>query len=339
MKFLLLPFSLLYGLIIWLRNKCYDVNIFKSYHSKLKTIVIGNLQVGGSGKTPMTAYLYWMLSSKYNTAVLSRGYGRKTKGLLVADTQSNAETIGDEPLWYHQTLPGAQVVVSESREKGLKYLENTDAELVLLDDAFQHRAVTCGLQILLSDYKKPYFKDFPMPYGRLREFSSGAKRADIIIISKCPENMGLQEKVDFIKAIKANGKQDLFFSTLQIGNPRKLKGNLSIDKRPFKKIIALSAIANPDSFTEICQRISKNCETISFKDHHHYSEDDMKQILTKLDDDTIVFTTEKDAVKLSAASIHNLIPLNQFYILPVQVQFLFDDESRFDNLIKQKLDA
>jgi tetraacyldisaccharide 4'-kinase len=339
MKFLLLPFSLLYGCITWLRNVCYDLKIFKSYHSKLKTIVIGNLQVGGSGKTPMTAYLYWMLSSKYNTAVLSRGYGRKTKGLRLADSQSNSETIGDEPLWYHQTLPGAQVVVSESRENGLKYLENTDAELVLLDDAFQHRAVTCGIQIILSDYKKPYYKDFPMPFGRLREFSSGAKRADIIIISKCPENMGLPEKVDFLNRIKAKGKQDVFFGTLQIGNPRKLKGNLSIDKRPFNKIIALSGIANPASFTEICQRISKNCDAISFKDHHNYTVQDMKKILAKVDDDTIVFTTEKDAVKLSHADIYNLIPLNQFYILPVQVQFLFDDESRFDHLIKQKLEA
>ena len=339
MKFLLLPFSFLYGFITWLRNVCYDLKIFKSYHSKLKTIVIGNLQVGGSGKTPMTAYLYWMLSSKYNTAILSRGYGRKTKGLRVADDQSNSETIGDEPLWYHQTLPGAQVVVSESRENGLKHLENTDAELVLLDDAFQHRAVSCGIQIILSDYKKPYYKDFPMPFGRLREFSSGAKRADIIVISKCPENMGLQEKVEFLNGIKPEHKQDVFFSTLQIGNPRKLKGNLSIDKRPFNKIIALSGIANPTSFTEICQRISKNCEAISFKDHHNYTVQDMRQILSKLEDDTIVFTTEKDAVKLSAADIYNLIPLNQFYILPVQVQFLFDDESRFDNLIKRKLDA
>jgi tetraacyldisaccharide 4'-kinase len=339
MKFLLLPFSLLYGFITWLRNVCYDLKIFKSYHSKLKTIVIGNLQVGGSGKTPMTAYLYWMLSSKYNTAVLSRGYGRKTKGLCVANAESNSETIGDEPLWYHQTLPGAQVVVSESRENGLKHLEQTDAELVLLDDAFQHRAVTCGIQIILSDYKKPYYKDFPMPFGRLREFSSGAKRADIIVISKCPENMGLQEKLEFLKGIKAKDTQDVFFSTLQIGNPRKLKGNLSIDKRPFNKIIALSGIANPASFTEICQRISKNCEAISFKDHHNYTVQDMKQILSKLDDDTIVFTTEKDAVKLSAVDIYNLIPINQFYILPVQVQFLFDDETHFDNLIKQKLDA
>ncbi len=337
MKILLLPFSLVYGLIAWLRNVCYDLKILKSYNSKLKTIVIGNLQVGGSGKTPMTAYLYWMLSSKYNTAVLSRGYGRKTKGLMAADAQANAESIGDEPLWYFQTLPGAQVVVAESRENGLKHLEKTDAELVLLDDAFQHRAVKCGVQILLSDYKKPYYKDFPMPYGRLRECSSGAKRADIIIISKCPEVLSLEQKENFLKSIKAHAKQDVFFSTLQIGNPRKVKGNLSIDKRPFKKIIALSGIANPDSFKEICLRISPNCVSLSYKDHHHYTANDMTQILSKLDDDTIVFTTEKDAVKLSAEGIYNLIPINQFYILPVQVQFLFDDESRFDALIKEKL--
>jgi tetraacyldisaccharide 4'-kinase len=299
--------------------------------------VIGNLQVGGSGKTPMTAYLYWMLSSKYNTAILSRGYGRKTKGLLSANSESNAESIGDEPLWYFQTLPGAQVVVSESRENGLKYLEKTDAELVLLDDAFQHRAVKCGVQILLSDYRKPYYKDFPMPYGRLREFSSGAKRADIIIISKCPETLNGEQKSAFLSSIKAHAKQDVFFTTLQIGNPRKMKGNLSIDKRQFKRIIALSGIANPESFAEICLRISQNCVSISYNDHHHYSVEDMQKILSKLDDDTIVFTTEKDAVKLSAEGIYNLIPMNQFYVLPVQVQFLFDDESRFDALIKEKL--
>lgn len=339
MKFLLFPFSILFGCIAWTRNWCYDKGLFSTYRSKLKTIVIGNLQVGGSGKTPMTAYLYWMLSPRYTTAVLSRGYGRKSKGLLLADQQSNAESIGDEPLWYYQTLPGAQVVVSESREKGLKWIENSDAELVLLDDAFQHRAVSCDIQIVLSDYKKPYYQDWPLPFGRLREFAQGASRADVLILSKCPENLSEEKRMECLHKMAVNQNQSVFFTTLQIGNPRKVKGNLSIDKRPFTKIIALSGIANPDSFTEICQRICVNCEAISFNDHHHYSEEDIRNLVSKLDEDTIVFTTEKDAVKLSAAAIYQHIPVNQFYILPVQVQFLFNDEQRFDDLIKQKLQA
>ncbi len=176
-KYLLMPFGWLYGSIASLRNRLYDRKVFESYESALKTIVIGNLQVGGSGKTPHTALLYNFLKGQYKIGILSRGYGRKTRGLQVADDTSDAGQIGDEPLWYHKTLTGAKVVVAESRKAGLQYLEQQGLNLVLLDDAYQHRAVTCTINLLLTDYHLPYYNDHVMPYGRLREWKTGDKRA------------------------------------------------------------------------------------------------------------------------------------------------------------------
>ena len=334
MRFLLLPLSYLYGAIGALRNMLYDRGIFKSYQSRLKTLVIGNLQVGGSGKTPMTAWLYGYLSPHYSTAILSRGYGRSTRGLLVADKQSSADSIGDEPLWYYQHLPNAQVVVSEKRQLGLQYLETTSTELVLLDDAFQHRAITANVYLMLSEYSRPYYNDYPMPYGRLREFRHGVKRAHGIIISKCPAELSLEEKIAMIKAINPDEHQSVFFTGLKADKPVALKGSAAFDIRNFDRIIALSGIASPASFHAFCHSFGLPVEVQAYGDHHQYTATEIQALLKQLTARTCILCTEKDAVKLSAPVLSTLWPDNLLFSLPVQPYFLFEEEDKFKRFLK-----
>lgn len=334
MRFLLLPLSYLYGAIAALRNMLYDKGIFKSYRSPLKTVVVGNLQVGGSGKTPMTAWLYDYLSPNYKTAILSRGYGRSTKGLLVADASSSADSIGDEPLWYYQHLPNVQVVVSEKRQLGLQYLESTSTELVLLDDAFQHRAITANVYLMLSEYSRPYYTDFPMPYGRLREFRHGVKRAHAIIITKCPAQLNLEEKIAMIKAINPEDHQSVFFTGLKTGTPIGLKGADAFDVRNFDRIIALSGIASPASFHAFCQSFGLPVEVRAYGDHHHYTEADIHAVLKLVSPRTCIICTEKDAVKLKSNALLNLLPENAIFSLPVRPYFLFEEKDKFKRFLK-----
>lgn len=334
MRFLLLPLSYLYGAISALRNALYDRGIFKTYRSTLKTLVIGNLQVGGSGKTPMTAWLYQYLSPSYATAILSRGYGRSTKGLLVADVNSTADSIGDEPLWYYQHLPKAQVVVAENRQLGLRYLETTSTELVLLDDAFQHRAITANLYLMLSEYDRPYYTDYPMPYGRLREFRHGVKRAHGIIITKCPASLSLEEKIERIKAINPDEHQSVFFTGLKPGIPKGLKGNSAFDARNFDRIIALSGIASPNSFHVFCESFGLPVSFVNFGDHHKFTATDIQSVLKRATSRTCIICTEKDAVKLNAPALSVLLPDNLLFSLPVTPYFLFEEEDKFKRFLK-----
>lgn len=327
LRWILWPFSVLYGIITYLRNLTFDWGLRPSYRSKLKTIAIGNLQVGGSGKTPMTAYLYWQFASKYKMAILSRGYGRKSKGLIAATDLSTADDIGDEPLWYYQSLPDAKIVVSEKRKKGLKYLEKrTDRTMVLLDDAMQHRKVNCQANLLLTDHQLLYTQDHMMPTGRLREWAVGAKRAQIIVVTKCPEDLSLQAAQDIQVQLNVLPHQKVFFTALTLGNPKKLKGALSLDKRPYQSVLALSGLANPSSFHKFCQRFSNQIQYKTFRDHHQYSLKDVQDIFHQIDPNTIVLCTEKDAIKLKEEHLLAFIPENTVYVLPVFVAVLFDQD-------------
>lgn len=336
MKFLLLPFSWIYGALTWLRNKLYDKGIFNAYRSPLFSIVVGNLQAGGAGKTPMTAFLYNHLKSRYKTAVLSRGYGRKTSGLLEASAGSTYQDIGDEPLWYHQTLPEARVVVSESRQKGLQYLENTDTELVLLDDAYQHRAIKGDVYLLLSEYSKPYYKDFPLPFGRLREYRSGDKRADLILITKCPAGLSLEEKINIIHQINPLDHQEVYFTALKASEPRPLKGMKAFKDLSFDAIVLVSGIANPGPFAEICKQWHKPLKMHTFKDHHHYTVSDIRNIEKDIAN-AVVICTEKDEVKLRASGLYSHLSEDAYFSLPVEVFFLFGEEQKFMKQIETVL--
>jgi tetraacyldisaccharide 4'-kinase len=332
-----MPFGWLFGTITSLRNRLYDKGVLKSYQSGLKTIVVGNLQVGGSGKTPHTAMLFQWLSNYYKVGILSRGYGRKTKGLLVADETSSAETIGDEPFWYHRTLPNASVVVAEERKLGLAYFEKNGTELVLLDDAYQHRAVTCNLNILLSDYKLPYYNDHVMPYGRLREWKTADKRAHIIIITKCPANLKLEKKIEMIQAINPFDYQHVFFTGIKAHKPFVMKGSIDFENNNNGRLIAMSGIANPASFASQCELLNKHVVPYNFSDHFDYTAADIAKLLKTLGQADVVMVTEKDASKLLKPELLKLIPDNKFYVLPVEIYFLFNEEERFKETVKTYL--
>jgi tetraacyldisaccharide 4'-kinase len=337
MKFILLPLSWVYGLITACRNYLYSIGVFSSYHSKLPTIVIGNLQVGGSGKTPLTALIFEYLSSKYSIAILSRGYGRKSKGLYEADQNSSPDRIGDEPFWYKQTLKDARVVVSESRKNGLQYLENSNTNLVLLDDAFQHRAIQGDVNVVLTEYSKPFTQDYMLPYGRLREYKIGYKRADILIVSKCPDKMKLEDKIEWIHKLNLRDSQEVYFTGIKALQAQSLKGNRQFNPEDFKTIKAVCGIANPNSFEHQCLKFDKQVELHAFKDHHDYTISDIEKIIETLNDDTIVMVTEKDAVKLSSPNLYKLLPENKVFVLPIKTYFLFNEQEKFFTRIKSIL--
>lgn len=332
MRLLLLPFAWLYGLIVLVRNLLYDLSVFKSYQSRLKTICIGNLQVGGSGKTPMTAYLYELFKDSEKIAVLSRGYGRKTKGLIQADASSVAETIGDEPLWYYKNLKTAKVVVSEKRALGLQFLESTDTTLVLLDDAMQHRAVKCNLNILLTEYRKPFYKDHLMPVGRLREMTSGAERAQVVVVTKCPGNIREEEMNVMRRRLKKIGNELVFFSTLSYGRPYALKGTAQIGQSP-AKVFALCGLANPADFLEQCRQYAQVVPCV-FRDHYNYRRQDIEKINALLGPEDIVICTEKDAVKLMDAALSDLVMEDRYFAWPVAPEILGYGKQEFKQIIK-----
>lgn len=329
--------ALLFNAITKVRNFCYDHQFFKTYKSTLKTIGIGNLQVGGSGKTPFTAWLFNEFKGDYKIGILSRGYGRKTKGLIHANKSSSALTIGDEPFWYLQHLPEVEVAVAEKRQIGLQFYENTQVQLVLLDDAFQHRAVQLDVQIVLTEYGNFYFNDSLLPLGRLRESINGIKRADIILVTKCPQTMGLDEKQQLIRNINPSKNQSVFFTSIQYQTIRPIKGNGKLSELNINKVIALSSIANPRLFIKELNVQFPEVVTNTLSDHYSYTENDIAEIIGKLDSKTIVVTTEKDESKLKNEVLLSMLPENKFWVLPLKTEIMFGEKERLLEAIKQKL--
>jgi tetraacyldisaccharide 4'-kinase len=336
-KFLLFPLALLFNAITKVRNYCYDHQFFKSYKSTLKTIGIGNLQVGGSGKTPFTAWIFNEFNGDYKIGILSRGYGRKTKGLIHANQTSSAQTIGDEPFWYLQHLPEVELVVAEKRKLGLQHYEKSKVQLVLLDDAFQHRAVQLDVQIVLTEYGNLYFNDTLLPIGRLRESINGIYRADIIVVTKCPQTMGLDEKQQLIRKINPSKHQSVFFTCIQYQRIRSIKGSASLSELNVQKVIALSSIANPKLFINELKSQYSVVEAKSFPDHFYYSVKEIAMLIDSLDAQTIVITTEKDESKLLNETLKNLLPENKFWVLPLQTEIMFDEKEMLLEAIKKKL--
>ena len=211
-----MPFSLIYGVIIRMRNRLYDKKIFRSAKFDFPLICVGNLAVGGTGKTPMVEYLVSILEKKYEVATLSRGYKRKTKGFLIASEKSKALEIGDEPMQIHKKFPGITVAVAEERVIGIPQLlfSKPGTEVIILDDAFQHREVAAGLNILLTDFNNLYSRDYMLPTGNLRDTKKSSERADIIIVTKCKSNLTADEKVSVINELKPKANQEIFFATI-----------------------------------------------------------------------------------------------------------------------------
>lgn len=333
LKLLLWPFALLYGGIMALRNLFYTKGILTSRRFKVPVIVVGNLTVGGTGKTPHVEYLIRLLHN-YKLAVLSRGYKRKTKGFMLADAQSTPAILGDEPFQYHRDFPGVTVAVAENRVEGIsKMQEHVPAtQVFLLDDAFQHRAVQASFYILLTDYTRLFYKDLVLPAGLLREPKYGAKRADAVIISKCPRSIELAEQ----KRIKANVLKytskdtPVYFSTFGYGKPVAM----STQFQARKEIILLTGIANAAPLVTYLQEQGYSIlQHLNYPDHHTYTLQnltDLKQLLQQpAYRNASILTTRKDAVKLQDSALADLTSQLPIGYMPVEVVFL-DDAAGFD---------
>lgn len=322
---LLFPFAILYGFITFLRNYLYDKGILKSYSFDIPVIAVGNLSVGGTGKTPQVEYLIRLLLPNYKVATLSRGYKRKSEGFVLADENSNAEILGDEPFQYFKKFPNIQVAVDVDRKNGIEHLlgQSSKPEIILLDDAFQHRRVKAGFYILLTSYDDLFCDDFILPTGNLRESRNGAKRANVIIVTKCPPNITESEQERIKKAIGLD--LPIFFSCVayddKVYNETE---SLMVSEIKSTPKILLAGIAKPKPFFDYLQ--SDTDEIIAFADHHHFSESEINSIKNK-SKEKIIVTTEKDFVRLNAKILKK-----QLFYLPIKSKFVANDEA-FDQTI------
>ena len=340
-KILLLPFSLIYGIAISFRNLCYDLGIFKSQEYPFPVICIGNLSVGGTGKTPHSEFIIKLLKNKHRVASLSRGYGRKTKGYKLANTSDNAKSIGDESFQIFKKFPSISVAVAEKRRKGIEKLLQLEEkpEIIVMDDAYQHRAVKAGMNILLTDYSKLYIDDVILPSGRLREWKSGAKRADLIVITKSPAILSPLEIRRISQSLKPRPYQKVFFSYISYKKAKALN-QVAIeiaetkDKFASKGVLIVSAIANPESLVLHMSRYSREVQSLSFRDHHYFDAKDYKKINSSLKNllssQKAIIITEKDAVKFDATQFGN-IPV---FCVPISIKFHLHQEQSFTEEIE-----
>jgi len=333
LRWLLLPFALIYGAIVALRNALYTLGVKKSYSIPQKAIVVGNLSVGGTGKTPLVAYLVQhFIDSNKKVATLSRGYGRSTKGVRFASANSNATEIGDEPLLYASRF-GAKVnvLVAEKRKEGILQLidKHPETEIIVLDDAFQHRAVKAGLNILVTEFDRPFSSDWMLPVGRLREQRSGARRADIIVVSKCPDKPDPAAKESLRKQL-ARFNQPVFFTSLRYGE---LVPMNTASVNAIKNVLLVTGIGNPTPLVNYLET-QFSVTHIKFPDHHDFSSKDIGEIRQKFNTfashDKIIVATEKDFMRLRAFEevISGEIP---WFYQPIEV--IIENETHFTNLL------
>ncbi len=316
---ILFPFAILYWMITFIRNVLYDFGILKSYSFSIPIIAVGNLSVGGTGKSPQIEYLIRLLSEKYSVATLSRGYKRKSKGFVLANEFSKVEDLGDEPFQFFSKFKNIQVAVDTSRKNGIEQLllKEKKPEIILLDDAFQHRKVKAGFYILLTTYSDLFCDDFILPFGNLRESSLGKKRADMIIVTKCPMDISEIAQQKIRAKLKVN--VPIFFSAIAY-DEKIYSGNSSLELQKVNKdtIFAVAGIAKPKPFFNFL-KVSEN-NSLVFPDHHSFDEKEVQEILTKAQNKTII-TTEKDFVRLKG-----LIKNEKLYYLPIQSKIINNQE-------------
>lgn len=331
---LLLPISLLYQMILRLRNHLYNSKLVAPTRFDIPTICVGNLAFGGTGKTPHIEYLIQLLQHQYRLAVLSRGYGRKTQGYIFAGEASSALLIGDEPFQIFLGNPSVAVGVCENRVLGIPNLlfDAPETEVVLLDDAFQHRQLECGLNILLTDCERPYFNDFLFPSGYLREYRDAAKRADIIIVSKCKPTLSLEESESIKKKIGAKAYQSVFFSCMEYATPEPLFGsNQTLSKQT--SILAFASVANPAPFYAHLKEQYRAVKYKWFGDHHLLNERELIDLAERFEllegNDKVIITTAKDRSKLLSIDLPPSFKSLPIYSLTIRPRILFGEENRF----------
>ena len=328
---LLYPFAVLFDAVTTVRNRLYDTGVKPVASFEVPVIGVGNLSVGGTGKSPMIEYLIRLLSPEFRPATLSRGYGRKTRGIRIAGEKDNATTIGDEPFqFYRKFREKAVVVVGEDRAFAIPNIlqEHPDREVILLDDAFQHRRVRPAFQILLTDYNNLFVNDYLLPAGRLRESKRGAARADAIVITKCPVSISDDEMLRIESAIRKYSKRALFFTKISYGNILPVTPG---SPYKFQKVVLVSGIANPAPLEEYFRQNHHLVQHFAFRDHHIYSSKDLLNISNAARAaGAVVVTTEKDVVKMDPEIfIKASVPL---LYLPIEIEFLKNGKD-FDEMV------
>lgn len=344
-RMLLLPFSFLYALVIWVRNSLFDNGILRSESFNVPLIGIGNITVGGTGKTPHVEYLVELLGEGYRVATLSRGYMRKSRDFRIASIDSAVAEIGDEPLQVKHRFPGITVAVDRDRVNGVSQLLKLapPIEAILLDDAYQHRSIKPGYSILLMDYNRPNDKDLMLPAGNLREPAANRSRANMILVTRSPERLRPIEMREFVKNLELTHGQHLFFTNMRFGElnpvyPGIEKHDASWFKEKVKGILIVSGIANPRTIRQYARSISTNISELSFPDHHNYTGKNLARItesfysLKAKYGDILVLTTEKDAVRLAENQLDTELR-EALHAVRIHVNFLNNDQEAFNHQI------
>ncbi len=349
-KILLWPLSVVYGMVVCVRNWMFDQGILPSEEFDTPVISVGNITVGGTGKTPFTEYLIRSLQSEKQLAVLSRGYKRKSSGYRLLTKEDTPVTVGDEPYQMKRKFPDVAVAVDANRRRGIRHLmklEKNSPDLIILDDAFQHRYVQPSVNILLVDYNRNITDDYLLPVGQMREPKCSMKRADVIVVTKCPDSITPMDMRIIRKNIDPYPYQALWFTKLGYGEivplfPHKKKHHaLNLSDMSKSSVLALTGIASPTPFiTYLKQNVSK-VESLSFSDHHHYSQSDMDRINKRFDelkgDQKYILTTEKDAVRLMTCENFPENLKNKIYYVPLTIAFVRDEAVKFDDHLRKLL--
>ncbi len=328
------PLSWLYGMVVHIRHKLFDLKILRSEEFDIPVVCIGNLTVGGTGKTPVAELLIERFSEHYRAGVLSRGYRRRTKGFVLSTPASSARTIGDEPRQMKLKYPSVPVAVCEKRAEGIRLLRKAhpEIELIILDDAFQHRYVEPWVNILLMDYNNPVYRDRLLPWGRLRDTRNQIHRANFVLVTKCPDDLNPLDMRIVINSLGLFPYQSLYFTRMRQGEITPLFADRAVGKvREGDPVIAMSGIANPVPLLENLRKRFDVVAELTFDDHHTYRLSDMRRLeaLFAAYPDAVVLTTEKDAVKLTNRKKVPEAVQQRLYYVPIHVSFVADSESEF----------
>jgi tetraacyldisaccharide 4'-kinase len=336
-RIVLLPLAIIYGIIISIRNWLFDKQYLKSATFNFPLICVGNIAVGGTGKSPMVEYLIELLHLQFNIGTLSRGYKRKTKGYALAQQNTTALDIGDEPMQFHTKFPEVAVAVGEERIVAIPQLlhDRPDLDAIILDDAFQHRTINAGLNIVLTEFNNLYTHDFFLPTGDLRDEQVSIKRCQIIVVTKCPSDLSEDKKNSIIKELKPLKSQHVFFTTIQYGEPYHIYHQTKKNITQNIEVYLVCGIANPKPIKEYLLENAYTYYQKNYSDHHIFTIDDLRDIKNSFNDidavDKLILTTEKDAVRLTkfTEQLEDL-PL---YVLPIKHKFLFNESEQFNKLV------
>ncbi len=335
MRLILYPISILYGSIMQIRNLLFDYNILKSKSHNIPIICIGNLSIGGSGKTPHTDYIAKLLTKKYQVAILSRGYKRKTSTFNYVELNSSTSDVGDEPLQLKKNNPNCIVAVNNDRNQGVNIIlkDYPKTNVILLDDGFQHRKIKAGLNIIITPFQNPFTSDNIIPLGTLRESAKEAKRGNIIMISRTPKNIKSNTKKNLIEKFSLKTYQQAFFSSVEYTKYRSIYNDAELKNEQKYSVTLVSGIANSNHLINHLKKQKINVKFIKFSDHHNYTVKDIKKILSIYNKDKstkkLILTTEKDATKLREMTVH----FNQQNVYYIPIKIIINEDGKFEKQI------